>query len=60
MTIGFILSVFMTNVMGENLVKYGEDKDGTVLFYNKDSVRQKLGIVKVWTEMYIFRPFETH
>jgi len=51
MTIGFILSVFVTDVMGENLIKYGEYPNGTVFYYDKDSVKRKLGIVKVWNEI---------
>ena len=47
-TIGLILSVFVTNVMGENLIKYNEDKDGAVYYYDKDSVKRESGIVEIW------------
>ena len=50
MTIGFVLSVFVTDVMGENLIMYDEDKDGTVSYYYKNNVKRKSGIVKVWCE----------
>lgn len=50
MTIGFVLSVFLTDVMGENLIKYDEDKDENVSYYDKDSIKQKSGITIVWTE----------
>jgi hypothetical protein len=49
LTMGLVLSVCITDVMGENLVKYYDDgREGTVYFYDKDSVSQKTGIVKVW------------
>ena len=50
MTMGFVLSVFLTDVMGENLIKYNESEDGTVSYYDKDSIKRKSGIVKVWIE----------
>jgi len=50
MTIGFILSVFVTDVMGEDLTKYTEDEHGNVFYYEKDSIERKSGMVKVWTE----------
>ena len=51
MTIELILSVFVTDVMGVNLIKYTEDKDGTLNYYDKDSIKRKSGIVRVWTKM---------
>ena len=36
--------------MGENLIKYSEDRDGTVMYYDKDSIKKESGIVRVWTE----------
>jgi hypothetical protein len=50
MTIGLILSVFVTDVMGENLEKFSESKNGTTQYYDKDSIKRKSGTVKVWTE----------
>jgi hypothetical protein len=52
MMIGFILSVFVTDVMGENLVKYGGSEEGTVSYYNQDSVKQTSETVKVWEEVH--------
>lgn len=49
MTIGVVLLVFVTNVIGENLIAFGE-KDGNVFYYDKDSIKRKAGIVKVWTQ----------
>lgn len=48
MTIGFILSAFITDVMGENLIKYNEDKDGAVYYYDKDNIKRESGIVEIW------------
>ena len=42
--------MFVTDVMGENLIKYSEDRDGTVMYYDKDSIKKESGIVMVWTE----------
>lgn len=49
--VGFIMSVFVTNVMGENLVVFYKDKDGIVNYYDKDSVKRKSELVKVWTQI---------
>jgi len=46
--VGMIVSVYSNNVWGENLVKYFETNDGTVSYYDKDSVKQTSKIVKVW------------
>lgn len=46
--VGLTLSVFTSNVLGENLIEYFEDNYGTIFYYNKDSVKQTSGKVKVW------------
>ncbi|MGD0276170.1 MAG: surface-adhesin E family protein [Syntrophales bacterium] len=48
MTIGFVLSVFVTDVMDENLIKYSESKDGTLCYYNKDSIKRTSETVQVF------------
>lgn len=48
--IGLILSIFVTDVMGENLIKYYEDQNGTIHYYKKDSINQESGTLKVWCE----------
>jgi len=47
-SVGLFFSVFTSNVMGENLMEYFEDNDGTKFYYDKDSVKQTSGKVKVW------------
>jgi hypothetical protein len=49
-SIGFILSAFVTYFEGENLVKYGKTEEGTEYFYDKDSIERRSEIVKVWTK----------
>lgn len=50
MTMGLILLVFLTDVRGENLIKYAEDRYGIVSYYDKDSIKRKSQILKVWNE----------
>jgi len=48
MIVGFILSVFVTNVTGEDLIKFSDDNTGDLWFYDKDNVERSSGRVKVW------------
>jgi len=53
MTIGFVLSVFLTcssDIGRENLIKYDDSDDGIVSYYDKNSIKRKSGIVQVWEE----------
>ena len=51
--VGLSLSFLSNNVWGENLKEYSRDKDGTVCYYDLDSVKKSSGQVKVWvTIMY--------
>jgi hypothetical protein len=43
-----ILSVFITDVIGEEEIKYTNDQDGNEFYYDKDSIKRKSGIMKVW------------
>jgi len=47
---GFILAVFVTNIMGEYLISYYENEDGTVYSYDQESIKKNTEIVKVWTD----------
>jgi hypothetical protein len=52
-TIGFVLSVFLTcssNNGRENLIKYDNNGDGIVSYYDKNSIKRKSGTVQVWEE----------
>lgn len=48
MTIGFVLSVFVTDVMGENLIVFSELQNGDLWYYDKDSIKRSSGKVRVW------------
>jgi hypothetical protein len=43
------VSLFSSNVFGENLVKYAESKDGNRHYYDEKRVKRLSGKVKVWT-----------
>ena len=47
MTIGFILSIFVIDVMGEDLIKLNDFQKGTVSYYDKDSIKRESKTVKV-------------
>lgn len=38
MTVGFFLLVFVTDVIGENLVEFFNDTNGDLFYYDKDSI----------------------
>ncbi len=42
------LSVFLNDVWGANWIEYGRIKNGTVYYYDLDSVKKSSGKVKVW------------
>lgn len=48
MIIGFVLSVFITDVIGENLILLYTKPNGDVWSYDKDSIKGSSGKVKVW------------
>lgn len=51
MTIGFILSIFAMDVMGEELIKFTDDHNGTVTYYDKNSINRESEIVRVWIKI---------
>lgn len=46
--VGLFFPFFSNNVWGETLIEYNRDKDGTVRYYDSDSVNKSSGKVKVW------------
>jgi hypothetical protein len=47
--VGLIISMFTNNVWGEDLIQYSLSKDGSKLYYDKDSLKRSFGSVRVWT-----------
>ena len=47
-TVGLMLSVFTNKVWGERLVKYLSAEDGTIFYYDIDSMKKSSGKIKVW------------
>jgi hypothetical protein len=45
----------VTDVIGENLIKYNKTQDGSIQYYDKDSIKRKSGIAKVWTEIRLIK-----
>jgi len=48
--VGFILSVFVTDVMGEEVKVPDQSTKGGVLLYDKDSIKRSGGKVEVWVK----------
>lgn len=47
-TVGLTLSVLSNHVFGEELVKLSESENGTVSYYDRESVRESISTMKVW------------